>query len=85
MPILCALRVCGNGLRDSLLVATTDNLNNTRSINKGACKSPITHALLCEILTLAALLNVSILGLWAPRVQLQLLDDLSKDVLVLDT
>jgi hypothetical protein len=83
VPLLCILRIWGNDLRDSIILATTDNLNNTRSLNKGSCKSMTTHALLHAILTLATSLNTSILGLWASRDQLQLLDDLSKNVLSL--
>jgi hypothetical protein len=86
IPLLCALRLWGTSLRGRILLWVTDNANNTRLLNRGTpTLSSTTHLLAVELLDLASALSLTLLAVWAPREQLQLLDDLSKYIIRLDS
>jgi hypothetical protein len=84
VPLLCALHRWGPSLRDRIVLWVTDNANDTRVINGGSPPNNTTHLLASEVLSLASHLRLTVLAVWAPRSQLQLLDDLSKFVIRLD-
>jgi hypothetical protein len=86
VPLLCALRLWGPSLRNRVLLWITDNVNNTRILNRGSSSLVAsTHLLASELLALTHELSLTLLAVWTPRASIQLLDDLSKDVIRLDT
>jgi hypothetical protein len=81
LPIWVLLQCCGPLLSHSILYLHTDNLNNSRSINRMNCSAPDTYPLLQSILQLACSHHICLLSVWLPRSRLELLDFFSKQVL----
>jgi hypothetical protein len=82
LPLLAAARLWGpTKLRGKVWLAITDSANNARALNKGVAKGQSYIELMKALQELCAKYSINILGLWAPRSDLQLLDDLSKDVI----
>jgi hypothetical protein len=80
VPIWLVLTMLGSQLHDCLFIAYTDNLNNARALNRLSCQSLHTFSLLKEIILLSHAQRVTIVGAWLPRSELQLLDNLSKEL-----
>jgi hypothetical protein len=86
VPLLCALRLWGPSLRGRVILWITDNVNDTRIINRGSSSVVASTQLLAsEMLAIAHDLALTLLAVWTPRATIQLLDDLSKDVVSLDS
>jgi hypothetical protein len=79
-PLLEVLRRQGPALRDSVVVATTDNLANAFALNKGASSNFVIRELLQLIAFECNRYNITLVGDWVDRNTNQLLDDFSKQV-----
>jgi hypothetical protein len=81
LPLLHALRLWGDSWRSHTLLWFCDNANNTRVMNRGAPSAATSMSIAHDILELTCSLDITLFAVWVPRRSVQLLDDLSKDVI----
>lgn len=78
IPLLHLLTIHGAELQGSLLVCHTDNAANAIALNRGSTMADSARDLFRQIYSLACEYNITILGDWCPRDDLDLLDSISK-------